>query len=98
MASLYLETIIQHNIIVSNATTMKILVKFLVSSINLLFSSQIAAAVPKISPYKKFIERKLMQFQEFGTTALISKRWEEGKPVCEEELNEGSLALGPGMG
>ena len=59
--------------------------------------SQLGAAVAKNSPYKKFLEHKLLQLQESGTTEFISKRWEEGKPVCEDELNKDSQAMGPGL-
>ena len=60
-------------------------------------SSLLAAAVPKNWPYKKFMQHKLLQLQESGTTASISKRWEKGTPVCQEEDNEDSLSLGPGQ-
>ena len=59
-------------------------------------SSLLAAAVPKNWPYKKFMQHKLLQLQESGTTASISKRWERGTPVCQEEDDEDSLSLGPG--
>ena len=42
------------------------------------------------------MQHKLLQLQESGTTASISKRWEEGIPVCQEQEDEESLALGPG--
>ena len=69
----------------------------LISLVFLCLFSRLAAAVPKNSPYKKFMERKLLQLQESGTITFIAKRWEEGTPVCEEELNKDSLALGPGI-
>ena len=59
--------------------------------------SHLGAGVPKNWPYKKFIEHKLLQMKRSGTTAFIAERWDALKPVCEEELEKDSLALGPGM-
>ena len=58
--------------------------------------SLLAAAVPKNWPYKKFMQHKLLQLQESGTTTSISKRWERGTPVCQDKDDEESLSLGPG--
>ena len=59
--------------------------------------SFLAAAIPKNWPYKGFMQHKLLQLHESGTTRSISKRWEKGISVCQELEDEESLALGPGI-
>ena len=40
--------------------------------------SYLAAAVPKGSPYKRILSRKLVRLIEAGTLDLILSRWERG--------------------